>query len=618
MKKMRKAAHYMRNNPAIGKYPDLFEKDDTPLVISDEEFAEWLDVHGTDGIYECNIDPELFESLSEELQEQIRDGNEVNRDFVVKELEACAEDWRKYETEGDGSTGTFEWLADEEIQRGDISEQGVLWNYKDELLTLQDMWREKGYSDDQIQDALEIAVRDVDSCWDFKWDSDSYHHGGDVAVSGSENSEQELYITWEDKDWQDELKAALLTLSKWDCEEVERRVDGCSVDGERLFKVAQEGRSHTTRYSSFYVNVWIGGAYTGNLNWSKVEELVERELTGVDPKDAAPEQDHVVYTYADDTYVADLEPGQLAAEGAELGICVGQKRWGYFEDVKKGRTKMYSIRTPARRSKFCIEAAINADGTVEYIRQIKGKGNRVPGFDDAEGRVGRFKSGEVEKVLEFVRFLGVNPRNILDLRPALQALGMSESQAVANPYRRRMVYNPALPVGQGHCAWCTREQPVRQNPAAKGRRKPYQPDSKGYAYLVRRRNEILEGLDKAFPTMLFYLDERSGNIRAFRNMQRMFEIAPAFNGKWMLIKPRTKDVTYFVTVLEVVKLATDIFGIQPRKNPAPLVATAAIQGAGAAAKKVGQAASNAGNTAATGLGLALGDLTSWLRSRKKK
>jgi hypothetical protein len=189
---------------------------------------------------------------------------------------------------------------------------------------------------------------------------------------------------------------------------------------------------------------------TADFNHEKVIEALKEKLAEDGLPDSAP--DEVVYRYAGTNatvggasargmYVIALCPDQLRAEGAALGICVGRTDMGYRESLKKGRIKLYSIRTEAGKPKFTIEVAKGGD-----IRQVKGKANRLPGFEP--GKYDLSKPDEVRLVVEFLLFLGYSPNEIRqsnDIRGGVRAFEATSPTAdpfSPPPVRRRELQAP--------------------------------------------------------------------------------------------------------------------------------------------------------------------------------
>jgi hypothetical protein len=127
----------------------------------------------------------------------------------------------------------------------------------------------------------------------------------------------------------------------------------------------------------------------------------------------------------------------MRLESMDMGHCVGDANMGYMDGVRDGEIKIMSLRRPSGKPLFTIEAELQlgGSGVIERFEQIKGKGNRVPGFDrgmqraiyqskaEAEPVIKAFKRDEVQRVIEFLdskpnhwagRYL-----DIVDFQPAL-------------------------------------------------------------------------------------------------------------------------------------------------------------------------------------------------------
>lgn len=188
-----------------------------------------------------------------------------------------------------------------------------------------------------------------------------------------------------------------------------------------------------------------------DINFDVLIETLKEKLTesgGLLPEGTP---DDVVYRYAGTNatvggasargmYVIALRPDQLRAEGAALGICVGRTDMGYRESLKKGQIKLYSIRTEAGKPKFTIEV----DSRTQSIDQVKGKANRLPGFEP--GKPTLSKPDEVRLVVEFLLSLGYTPDDIRaanDIRGGVRALeATGVDPFVPPPVRRRELQAP--------------------------------------------------------------------------------------------------------------------------------------------------------------------------------
>jgi hypothetical protein len=135
-------------------------------------------------------------------------------------------------------------------------------------------------------------------------------------------------------------------------------------------------------------------------------------------------------------YVASLTPKQLRKEGTELGICVGRPDMPYGKNLRNGIIEIYSIRTESGRSKFTIERSVSGGD----IRQVKGKANRLPGYEP--GKYDLTKPDEVRLVVEFLTSLGMSPSEIRgsrDISPGVQAMIDAGQDPFSPPKSRRQL-----------------------------------------------------------------------------------------------------------------------------------------------------------------------------------
>ena len=72
---------------------------------------------------------------------------------------------------------------------------------------------------------------------------------------------------------------------------------------------------------------------------------------------------------------------------------------------------------------------MDEDGDVSRVVQVKGKANRLPGWDAGKTGMGKMKRGEVEMANEFLEHIGfINIDEIGDMRPGMRALkGLKEN-----------------------------------------------------------------------------------------------------------------------------------------------------------------------------------------------
>jgi hypothetical protein len=214
------------------------------------------------------------------------------------------------------------------------------------------------------------------------------------------------------------------------------------------------------------LSVWRSGQYVSFSfskdtsyaiypNSAEIYEVFLERLNDLDigdqesDEDAASEEaeDNVVYRFcgtneciggasARNMYVASLTPKQLRKEGTELGICVGRPDMPYGKNLRNGIIEIYSIRTESGRSKFTIERSVSGGD----IRQVKGKANRLPGYEP--GKYDLTKPDEVRLVVEFLTSLGMSPSEIRgsrDISPGVQAMIDAGQDPFSPPKSRRQL-----------------------------------------------------------------------------------------------------------------------------------------------------------------------------------
>jgi hypothetical protein len=188
--------------------------------------------------------------------------------------------------------------------------------------------------------------------------------------------------------------------------------------------------SHVGHYEA-----WIDpvAEICGRLDLTKVRPELEK-LVGA--KDAPewfdePPEDRIIYRFDDGFYVVRLVPSEMGVEGDLMRMCVGDPSQGYMRAVLNGDIWILSLRTPAGRPKLTFEVALE-DGQPHRIKQIKGKANRLPGWDlgkaprapvrRTELAKQKIKLDEVLKAIEVTEALELDPRDVYDLGPAIMHL----------------------------------------------------------------------------------------------------------------------------------------------------------------------------------------------------
>ena len=129
-------------------------------------------------------------------------------------------------------------------------------------------------------------------------------------------------------------------------------------------------------------------------------------------------------------------PGQLDAQGeAGLNHCVGNEAQGHVAAAERGRVLIYSVRRPPSKRKqmrmFTIEVSVTPSGKIIQIKQVKGRANRRPGFQNVgtESQWGyssyepKKKLGEVDLLRQIIEeYFQVDPASVPDMRGGLRLL----------------------------------------------------------------------------------------------------------------------------------------------------------------------------------------------------
>ncbi len=208
-------------------------------------------------------------------------------------------------------------------------------------------------------------------------------------------------------------------------------------------KLIENSRSYS--YQNLYFDIARVGDYvmirydTGfEVRWGLTEsglDSIEEQLESA-ADDAAnsvpqveergPATDKIVYKVQHPKfagfYLADLPANALTNEGDAQSICVGDPDQGYIGLVYQGKLKIMSLRYPTGKTLMTFEFDIDGSGAITRCKQIKGKANRLPGFDKAYGRDKKFiKPQEVEVALEILEHFKIDPERVNDMQDPLRA-----------------------------------------------------------------------------------------------------------------------------------------------------------------------------------------------------
>lgn len=407
----------MRKNPRYGSHPDLFTVE-SPYFKGVEEFTEEELVH----IPINDFGDNEFNALDEDIQEQIveNDADSKERRDALFDLFWMPANDRDYLENNESEI--YVELFHQELAGGRV---GVP---KDVMEQFRERYPDRNEND------IEEAILDT-NLWKDSVQSDNYGAhwyyemgsiSGTVDVSDYRHIVSEMAVP--------DIELELVRKRLWKEKNLDIPVDAFydrrSIDYE-------------IDVSGYYVVFELDE----DALWQALADSYEPE--DIDEDVTMPPEERVVYRFKDGFYVLDLLPSELAEEGEIQGICVGDPGMGYRARVKQGTTKIFSLRRPSGKPLFTIEASVKPDDepVIEEINQIKGKANRLPGWDSKKTGIGEPKFDEVQKVVEFVESIGIDPLEIHDLKPAMLAL---EGKLVRkNP-------DNSGPCVDHNCDWCRR------------------------------------------------------------------------------------------------------------------------------------------------------------------
>ncbi len=404
-----------------------------------------------------DIGPLLAEGISRPLAEALISGlvaelQDLDEKGFERRSEAFLSYWRgippsdeEYESKGDGAEGI------EDMFTNDIGD-----NLEEYAAHAMEMLEGDPILDIINEDLLREVLEDPE-VYKFtvtqaggSYEASGLWHYDLGTVSGQGNSAK----------YDETLREALASMSDSDIE----KAAALLADEEPYYLRfgSQYGRSELTVDRDFFDSdpeyyFESSARVVADINLDVLIETLKEKL--VESGGLLPEgtPDEVVYRYAGTNatvggasargmYVIAMRPEQLRAEGAALGICVGRTEHGYRESLKKGRIKLFSIRTEAGKPKFTIEVSMGSHRQPLYtdIRQVKGKANRLPGFEP--GKPTLSKPDEVRLVVEFLLSLGYTPDDIRaanDIRGGVRALeATGVDPFVPPPVRRRELQAP--------------------------------------------------------------------------------------------------------------------------------------------------------------------------------
>jgi len=279
----------------------------------------------------------------------------------------------------------------------------------------------------------------------------------DVCVSSAcfytESVQDELYL------WGDDLEELASDLFP---DEATDAIE--AFNGEYRWGLTEEDMSSlavgqdVTKFSDTEV-YFVGVVDDEHVFEETIEIGADYELSEDAPTHVRDDQ--IVHRWPDGYYLVSLGALDLPYEGKRMGMCIGDPSQGHMAMLAAGETEVYSLRRPGGKPLLTFEVALGHRGLPVAIRQIAGHSNRYPGFalDDEHDPDASFKRGELEKSIEVAELLGVDPRKVESLEPALRRAaadrrgsGAGESDRRKNPPRQRPVPRRSGAPRQGFCA----------------------------------------------------------------------------------------------------------------------------------------------------------------------
>lgn len=453
---MKRKPHRPTVNPFVGTHPDLgFESDDDSWMSSKSVESlhpatkEYLKISSGQRAKETPI----FVPLGELSDEQIRALPRAA--FTDNEWDSLPKETQKYISEHDEESkarvaaiadpfvsaqedaesghyiygDTIEYIVDEWARRGDD-----LWEYLpiSVINTVQDKAALRGISTEQANEILVVAFQEyldrVSHVTDSTWDSWTDEKKSNLTRIFGENCQEEVHVdlkdsgvinAWENA-FENERDDAIAIIKK----KTDFYVSHSDIDYEA--KRVREGRYANYFEASLDIPLTF---YIDERTASGIQEhaleLLE-DIEGEEMDVPLPPEERRLYTWPDNFYVMNLTLEEISQEGPAMGHCVGKPSMGYIRAAADGRVFIHSIRRPTGKRLFttCVERG--RKGEVTGMSQLKGKANRLPGFDlGMSGREYWPKIGkdEVDKALHYtINVMGIDPRRVNDLAPAIDAI----------------------------------------------------------------------------------------------------------------------------------------------------------------------------------------------------
>lgn len=410
-----------RKNPTVGTHPDLF-KGESPIFVPLEDLTEAQ----IKKLPRSAFSEDEWEEVDEDVQEHIYETDEESQQRIAHLTGIFIQEYKRRTDEEHISQYETEHLYDM-FEQFLAENAGDLIKHYDNSDDLIQKYIDEGYAEEDVEEALNEVLSD-NNMYRYEVEGESYYgHSGSmwfwqpIIVN--------LYIEI-DQDHNDgpTPREALEALAPYP-DELERAVKEINDETDDAWRYVDFEPDLSDRYHTFDVSHETGLAFVVYPNTDDIDtdlgdalSEIEKEGEGVPEEPATPPEERVVHRFDDGAYVLDLHSTELPEEGKKMRMCVGREDMGYISAVKRGRTKILSLRTQSGRPKFTIELGLDNSGEPSEIVQIKGKANRLPGWNLGNVGTGKVKADEVQKLITVVEKLGFDPDDVDDLAPGARAL----------------------------------------------------------------------------------------------------------------------------------------------------------------------------------------------------
>ncbi len=381
------------------------------------------------------------------------------------------------------------WLqenADHLVERADDT------GHASEVEALVEEYQANGWSEEEVRRAVDKALQD-ESNYDKEVSESGFFTDSStedqIDISASEISKALVGMD------ADEIQLA--------AEEIDRETNGVYAEryGPRpARKLTVDQIKEAARKYGITANVAVEYYVSWDPDWSRISNAMDSILEDLypdgpegEPAELKPgqepkwldESERVVKKWPDGFFVLDLTPKEMVAEGDALchaegvPICIGLRKYGYPQGVERGNAKAFSLRTPSGRSKIAMYVEYTPPPfsfkRIDSIPEVKGKGNRLVGWDLHKAGEGKIKQDEVTKTIDFIaNTLRFNPFLVGNLDPALREIGYLVYEK--DPWALKVVdlIKKNFPGAAEEATGWLRPRPQRpaQNPAPRGMKAP--------------------------------------------------------------------------------------------------------------------------------------------------